>query len=80
MTVDCIAIYLLRPIPAWGMHMHAPQNKASSLGGALQRLHSLLRVHPAVGRLAGFACLSAGLFSSGYKVILGHVLASFVAL
>lgn len=29
-------------IPACSMHMHAPQNKASSLGGALQRLHSLL--------------------------------------
>lgn len=37
-------------VPACAVHMHGPQNKASSLGGALQRLHSLLSpVHPAAG-------------------------------
>lgn len=42
MCIYSTRIYRAQAIPACSMHMHAPQNKASSLGGALQRLHSLL--------------------------------------
>lgn len=45
-------IYIAQSVPIYTMHIHALQNKASSLGGTLQRLYSLLsRVHPTAGSI-----------------------------